>query len=61
MRDTIANAIIRGAKTNTEARESVAAITELIDAAQEVRASWERGDLAGAVTRLSAALDEIDS
>lgn len=34
---------------------------KLVDAARDVLANWERGDLAGAVRRLDAALQAVDA
>lgn len=61
MFDAIENAIIKGAATKTEAQQSIALLRELMDAGHNIVASWERGDLAGAVNRLECAMDEIES
>lgn len=60
MFDAIENAIIKSAASNAEAQQSIALLREVMDAGHSVVANWESGDLAGAVTRLSAAVEQIE-
>jgi len=46
------------ARAHYEAEKAEAAAPNLLSAAEKVIAAWDRGDLAGAVRELSAAIDE---